>query len=261
MEVFGFIRAISTPPAVAVGPYGVGAGGTQHPPQVSTAAHASKPSQAAQVSGGPLKNHRPYMFLSPLRRLFPGNGDAIREEKKFQEGHVASLEAPTSTSEEEEEREKATWILGGLWAGSNGEKTSIAEGHVAETEASTSTGDEAKEEEQREVNWVLNILRVRSETRDRDAEIKSRDGKSDGDEVDEDEDVGCIVADDEEEMDDEKAFDQDSFGKLLKRVSLDEMQIYEETSYLSNLAYNVKRIKVMICCFLCKIMALIMFLT
>lgn len=164
---------------------------------------------------------------------------------------MASLEASTSTSEEGEEREKANWILGGLWARSNGEKTNIPEGHVAEAEAeaeaSTSTRDEAKEERQREANWVLNILRVRSETGDRTAEIKSGDGKSGADEVDEDENVGCVVADDEEEMEDEKVFDRDSFGKLLKRVSLDEMRVYAKISYLSNLAYNIKRIKVLIC--------------
>jgi hypothetical protein len=260
MEALGFMRGISTPSPVAVGPYGVGAGGTHHPAQVSTAVHASKPSQAAQVSGGPLNNHRPYMFLRPLRRLWPGNGDAIREEKKSQEGHVASLEAPTSTSEEEEEREKTNWVLGGLWAGSNGENTSIPEGHVVEPEASTSTGDEAKEEkQQRKANWVLNILRVRSETRDRVAEIKSGDGKSDVDEGNEDEDVGCVVVDDEEEMEDEKVFDRDSFGKLLKRVSLDEMRVYPKISYLSTLAYNIKRIKVSFCWFLFGIMASIIF--
>ncbi|KAJ4809091.1 Alpha/beta-Hydrolases superfamily protein [Rhynchospora pubera] len=240
MESLRFVRGISTPPPVSVGPY--------HPAHVSTAAHATKPSQA-QLSGGPLNNnhHHPYMFLRPLRRLWPGNGDAIRDEKKSHEGHVASLEASTSTSEEqeeEEEREKVNWILGGLAARRNGEDVNGREGHVAAPEASTSKESEANEE-RKERNWVLNILRVRSETGERTAEIKSGDVGEDVDEEDDDDDetVGCVVADDEEEMDDEKEIDRSSFEKLLKGVSLDEMQIYAKLSYLSNLTYSIKRIK------------------
>lgn len=245
MEALRFMGGIPTPPPVSVGPYGVGAGGAPIPAQFSTPVHASKPSQA-QVSAGPLSSQRPYMFLRPLGRLWPGNGDGIREEKKSQEGHVASVEASTSTSEEEEERQNVKWILGGLGATSNGENTNTREGeHVAEPEASTSIS-EAKEE-RREANWVLNILRVRSETGDR-AEIESVDDETDVDEVDEDDAVGCVVADDEEEREDEKMIDRNTFGKLLKRISLDEMRVYAKMSYLSNLTYNIKRIKVIIIC-------------
>lgn len=96
-------------------------------------------------------------------------------------------------------------------------------------------------------NWVLKILHVRSRWEERNEggvvmEVeKDEKVKEEGVAIGEDDDDElCRIVDDEEE---EVGFDRDSFSRLLKRVSLAEVRLYAQMSYLGNLAYDIPKIK------------------
>ncbi|ONK63268.1 uncharacterized protein A4U43_C07F13200 [Asparagus officinalis] len=92
-------------------------------------------------------------------------------------------------------------------------------------------------------NWVLNILRVGSTwEKGREKKVAVDAGEdlveglgADSRCLDCDE---CVVDDEEREV-----FDRDSFSRLLRRVSIVEMEIYAKMSYLGRLAYSIPKIK------------------
>ncbi|XP_042475737.1 phospholipase A1 PLIP2, chloroplastic-like [Macadamia integrifolia] len=108
-------------------------------------------------------------------------------------------------------------------------------------------GDGAAEEnepfqsgEKRE-SWALKILHVRS--------LWSEDSKQGNSGVEE---LGREEEKEEEEEEEEEEgqaeqqeikFDRDSFSRLLRRVSLAEIKLYAQMSYLGNLAYTIPKIK------------------
>lgn len=114
--------------------------------------------------------------------------------------------------------------------------------------------EEEGDEGQREENWVLKILHLRSLWKERSADLadveKEDEGPvaidqrvgADGKDDDEDCDV-CRVGDNDDEKE-EIQFDRDSFSRLLRRVSLAEARLYAQMSYLGNLAYSIPNIKV-----------------
>lgn len=91
-------------------------------------------------------------------------------------------------------------------------------------------------------NWVLRILHFRSLRSDLEGSenvVEEREVESEGNNCDHDEE--CDVCDD----DDEKVvFDKESFGKMLRRVTLGEARLYAQLSYLGSLAYSIPQIKV-----------------
>ncbi|XP_017231133.1 phospholipase A1 PLIP2, chloroplastic [Daucus carota subsp. sativus] len=90
-------------------------------------------------------------------------------------------------------------------------------------------------------NWVLRILHFRSLRSDLEGSenvVEEREVESEGNNCDHDEE--CDVCDD----DDEKVvFDKESFGKMLRRVTLGEARLYAQLSYLGSLAYSIPQIK------------------
>ncbi|RWV88453.1 hypothetical protein GW17_00049453, partial [Ensete ventricosum] len=105
--------------------------------------------------------------------------------------------------------------------------------------------------EHRRDNWVLKILRVTSMWAEREEPEAGGDREvaavEDGDRCVgcesslEDGSEGCVVEDEEEEK---KVFDRESFSRLLRRVSLAEAELYAKMAYLGSLAYIVSKIKV-----------------
>ncbi|XP_019440680.1 PREDICTED: uncharacterized protein LOC109345881 isoform X2 [Lupinus angustifolius] len=87
-------------------------------------------------------------------------------------------------------------------------------------------------------NWVFNICHANSVWRNNGNE------KDEKDEDDEEEEYnGCRIEYDDDENGEEVIFDRDSFSKMLKRVSLSEVRLYEKMSHLGNLAYSIPNIK------------------
>ncbi|KAL8089321.1 hypothetical protein AgCh_038941 [Apium graveolens] len=91
-------------------------------------------------------------------------------------------------------------------------------------------------------NWVLNILKFRSLRRDLErcddggGEMKVESEEDERNECGGDE--GCEVCDDGEGV-----VDKESFGKMLRRVTLGEARLYAQISYLGSLAYSIPMIK------------------
>lgn len=113
-------------------------------------------------------------------------------------------------------------------------------------------------EEKSGANWVLKILKFRSLRRDLercDDEGGEMEGESGMDEERNEcggEDDGCEVCDDGEAG----VVDKESFGKMLRRVTLGEARLYAQISYLGSLAYSIPMIKVPflfsgLCMYLC----------
>ncbi|KAK1356885.1 hypothetical protein POM88_050141 [Heracleum sosnowskyi] len=86
-------------------------------------------------------------------------------------------------------------------------------------------------------NWVLKILKFRSLRRDleRCGEIEVERGEEERNECGGDEE--CEVCDEE------GVVDKESFGKMLRRVTLGEARLYAQISYLGSLAYSIPMIK------------------
>ncbi|KAH7516987.1 hypothetical protein FEM48_Zijuj09G0014300 [Ziziphus jujuba var. spinosa] len=122
----------------------------------------------------------------------------------------------------------------------------------------------AMEMEGKSENWVLKILHVRSlwreeqgkscglateqgqEVKDGDDQRRGSGGDDHHHDDDDEECDGCRVKEDHDDDDDEKEkakFDEDSFSKLLRRVSLAEARLYSQMSYLGNLAYCIPKIQ------------------
>ncbi|XVF80663.1 hypothetical protein PTKIN_Ptkin15bG0092200 [Pterospermum kingtungense] len=99
--------------------------------------------------------------------------------------------------------------------------------------------------EERNGNWVLKILHVKSLWTEGKEERKSFD--EEGDKVNGEEEIceSCSVDDDDEneEEEEEIEIDKDSFSKMLRRVSLAEAKLYAQMSYLGRLAYDIPKIK------------------
>lgn len=175
------------------------------------------------------------MFPRPLMRLWPGRGGGGGEGGVEREKEVVALP-------EEEGRE---------------EKAEVEEQDEEEEEEQ---GTAAPVTERRE-NWVLKILRVRSilSAEDRkpggdgalQEELRSASREESGDRILDGEDrcvgccdaegsEGCFVGEDEGDV----KIDRDSFTRLLQRVSLAEVRLFGQLSYLGSLSYNVSKIKV-----------------
>ncbi|XP_071697963.1 phospholipase A1 PLIP2, chloroplastic-like [Rutidosis leptorrhynchoides] len=125
--------------------------------------------------------------------------------------------------------------------------------------------EEAKEESvlvnnnnEKDENWVLKILHVRSmwndnnnnkydnddsDDKNQDLEAKIKISNADDVSFDELECDACRVDDDDDDDQSEIEFDRNSFLKLLKRVSLAEARLYSQMCYLGSLAYSIPQIK------------------
>ncbi|PIA61146.1 hypothetical protein AQUCO_00300577v1 [Aquilegia coerulea] len=113
--------------------------------------------------------------------------------------------------------------------------------------------NEEEEEREKNGNWVLKILHVRSlwkeeekgvvdELLENEEEEKEREKERDGENGSEGCcEEGCCVVDDDDENNVE--FDRETFSRLLRRVSLAEAKLYARMSYLGNLAYSISKIK------------------
>ncbi|KAG6593229.1 Phospholipase A1 PLIP2, chloroplastic, partial [Cucurbita argyrosperma subsp. sororia] len=102
--------------------------------------------------------------------------------------------------------------------------------------------------EWRDGNWVMKILRVRSLWREEKKQGNAEEMVEN--EMDEDRasacdgEEGCDTCRIVEEEDEEQVeFDEHSFSRLLRRVSLAEARLYAQMSYLGNLAYSISEIK------------------
>ncbi|KAJ8573714.1 hypothetical protein K7X08_010225 [Anisodus acutangulus] len=139
--------------------------------------------------------------------------------------------------------------LRSFWSGSKGRCDAIAADDAVLMDEKDEKVIEEKDEGHNG-NWVLNILHVRSMSKEKDdvggveelVEGQSGDdsegynSKCDGGD---EECEGCCVDDDDERF----KFDRNSFSKLLRRVSLAEARLYAQMSYLGSLAYGIPQIK------------------
>ncbi|GAB2298368.1 hypothetical protein Dimus_032434 [Dionaea muscipula] len=182
-----------------------------------------------------------FSFNFPFRSLFPGVRQRIIEGVALDDAVLV----------EGKERQ----VEGGF-SGGNGD---VGRGDFGDSEVGQNG------------NWVLKILHVRSmwasEQRkgegseggdDGGREMEGRD-KEENDELgdqgiesssssscDDQEEGGCRVCEcEEDDGDDENnvVFDRESFSKLLKKVSLAEVKLYAQLSYLGYLAYSIPSIK------------------
>lgn len=141
--------------------------------------------------------------------------------------------------------------LPSLFVGNRNRYDALAVDDAVSVDRNEETKEESESNETNE-NWVLKILHVRSMWNERkngmveeedqlvknpvDDESDHQDGVS----FDEEECDACSVDDyDDAQID----FDQTSFSKLLRRVSLAEARLYSQMSYLGSLAYSIPKIK------------------
>ncbi|KAF5196506.1 Phospholipase a1 plip2 protein [Thalictrum thalictroides] len=126
--------------------------------------------------------------------------------------------------------------------------------------------NEEEEEREKNGNWVLKILHVRSlwkeeeekgkkgvvdeleeeekekeKEKEEEKEKEKEEGKQKNGENGGSCEEGCCVVDDDDENNVE--FDRDSFSRLLRRVSLAEAKLYARMSYLGKLSYSISKIK------------------
>ncbi|XP_010921525.4 phospholipase A1 PLIP2, chloroplastic-like [Elaeis guineensis] len=223
MDGLRLIRGIAAPG------FGVGVDARGHhhypPAKVSAVAScvASGGGSGVETTAGP--SQQSYLLLRPLRRLWPGAGGG---------GGGGGLEV----GREEVVVEEKTKGL-----------------EEAEEEAAAAMNRQRG-------NWVLNILRVRSlwaeegEGERRAEEREEEEVLVDGDDQavtaleEGDRCVGCGGADESEggcvvgEGNDEPmVFDRESFSRLLRKVSLAEVELYAKMSSLGQLAYIIPKIK------------------
>ncbi|XP_008781074.1 phospholipase A1 PLIP2, chloroplastic [Phoenix dactylifera] len=221
MDGLRLIRGIAAP-GFAVG---VDARGHHHhpPAKVSAVAPRGAGGGGSAVETTAVPSQQSYLFPRPLRRLWPGAGGG-------------GLEAGREEIVVEEK--------------TGGEEEAVAEAAAAAVN-------------RRRGNWVLNILRVRSlwaEEGEGERMVEEREEEEkvmDGDDpavaaVDEgdrcvgcggaDDSEGCVVGEGNEEP---MVFDRESFSRLLRKVSLAEVEIYAKMSYLGNLAYIIPKMKPM----------------
>lgn len=87
-------------------------------------------------------------------------------------------------------------------------------------------------------NWVLKIFKFRSLRRDLEkcGEMEVESGEEERNE--------CVGDDECEVCNEEGVVDKESFGKMLRRVTLGEARLYAQISYLGSLAYSIPQIKV-----------------
>ncbi|CAA6654378.1 unnamed protein product [Spirodela intermedia] len=222
------LLGMSTPPVPAVG-IDVRAPHHYHPAaHVAAAGRNAAAGTAVETSTGTGTSRQSYMFLHPLRRLWPVGGGSGRADER-QNGAFSALD----------------------------EEGADGEGEPGEGEEDTVVAA-AQERE----NWVMKILRVRSILPAEDRKPRGRiagDGLSegegnwaDGDEMldagdrcvgcyDAEGSEGCFVGEEEEA---EVTFDRESFSRLLRRVSLPEIRLFSLLSYLGSLAYNIPNLKI-----------------
>ncbi|KAL6177073.1 hypothetical protein ACLB2K_053705 [Fragaria x ananassa] len=113
--------------------------------------------------------------------------------------------------------------------------------------------EEEEEESQSQThsgNWVLKILHVRSlwggggrGKADQVADDNNDENGDDDENDDEDECDCCRIGQQEDHQQEQVEFDRDSFSRLLRKVSLAEVRLYAQMSYLGNLAYSIPKIQ------------------
>ncbi|KAG1371330.1 putative phospholipase A1 PLIP2, chloroplastic [Cocos nucifera] len=213
------LRLVSgiAPAGVAVG---VHVRGHHSQPSAKVSAVAPRdPGGGIAVETAAVPSRQSYLFSQQLRSLWPGGGGALEA------GSVEVIaEEKTGGGEEAEEEEAAA----------------------------------AAPVERRRGNWVLNILRVWSLSAEEGdgggglemaeevvaggdpAVAATEEGDlcvgcdcGDGSE-------GCVVGEGDEEP---VLFDRDSFSRFLRRLSVAEVELYANLSYLGNLAYIIPEIK------------------
>ncbi|KAL5560978.1 hypothetical protein UlMin_030725 [Ulmus minor] len=187
----------------------------------TTASQVSAVGRSAGEKSTPAKNRTTplsrFSFKYPLRSLWPGGG---RSGGGGYSGNGMSLDDAVLMENVE---------------------AKVAE----ERESGGMAAEEVKSE-----NWVLKILHVGSLWKDEQGKISgcneepSREEKGSGiDEIESEEDeecVDCRIDDDDEKR---VKFDRDSFSRLLRKVSLTEVRLYAQMSYLGNLAYCIPKIQ------------------
>ncbi|EHA8591533.1 phospholipase A1 PLIP2, chloroplastic [Cocos nucifera] len=224
MDGLRLIRGIAAPGfAVGVDP----CGHHHYPPaKVSAVAPYVASGGGSGVETTAVPSQQSYLFLRPLRRLWPGAGGGgleVGREEVVVEEKTGGLEE----AEEEEEEEAAAAAV-----------------------------------DRRRGNWVLNILRVRSlsagevEEERRAGEVEEEEKVVDGDDQavaaleEGDRCVGCGGADESgggcvvgEGNDEPMVFDRESFSRLLRKASLAEVELCAKMSSLGKLAYIIPKIK------------------
>lgn len=96
-------------------------------------------------------------------------------------------------------------------------------------------------------SWVFKILDVNSIWLGNGSAVEDvgNNDQRNGSGNDDEECDTCRIDDDDDDDDEaEVEFDRDSFSRMLQRVSLAEARLYEQMSYLGNLAYSIPKIKV-----------------
>ncbi|KAI7731588.1 hypothetical protein M8C21_015190 [Ambrosia artemisiifolia] len=121
---------------------------------------------------------------------------------------------------------------------------------VDENEENQEMEEEENEGKNKDENWVLKILHVRSmwsQSKDNDTNNNNTIGEENQDFDEEQECDACRVDDNDDnnnnDDDEQILFDRSSFSKLLRRVSLGETRLYSQMCYLGSLAYSIPQIK------------------
>lgn len=105
------------------------------------------------------------------------------------------------------------------------------------------------EREERNGNWVLNILEVGSIWNGKRQRSGSGGEGEEEDEVTEskicEECDFCKIDDDDEEEEKEKmVIDREEFSEMLRKIPVKDAQMFAKLSFLGNLAYSIPKIKV-----------------
>ncbi|KAL4558910.1 hypothetical protein LXL04_037115 [Taraxacum kok-saghyz] len=112
--------------------------------------------------------------------------------------------------------------------------------------AEDAVSEDEKEESERNENWLLRVLQVRSFWNTHgDEHVNNRaQNETDHDnEVSIDEECDACRVDDDGDDEDKLEFDRDSFSKLLSTVSLADARLYVQMAYLGSLSYTIPKIK------------------
>lgn len=141
--------------------------------------------------------------------------------------------------------------LTSLFVGNRNRYDALAVDDAVSVDRNEETKEESESNEKNE-NWVLKILHVRSMWNEREdgmIEAADREGKNPlEDELDHQDEVPldeeeCDTCSVDDYEDAQIEFDKTSFSKLLRRVSLAEARLYSQMSYLGSLAYSIPQIK------------------
>ncbi|KAF8394641.1 hypothetical protein HHK36_020857 [Tetracentron sinense] len=193
--------------------------GRKHPAQVSALGRsgAGVSNWVSMENSTPSSSMSRFSFTFPLKSLWPGG-------RKGNNG--IALDDAVSVMEDGEQGEEIALEGGGE--------------------------NDSKGSEEQRGNWVLKILQVRSlwKEQEKNSVDELEQKKEKDDDMVNGRCIGCPCCDEEEsevcrveEEEEVVGFDQESFSRLLQRVSLAEAKLYAQMSYLGNLAYSVPKIK------------------